>query len=140
MLFFDLSIIINKPPEIVKAIYLNYPNWHKTFALTISSAQLVKKAGGTLYILVHHKKEGFVQNELTALSKDVIVLKERKAKYNAIFYNHFQSHADRTIYRVEALIYLKGIFRLLKPIVRIMAKRRIQTFVLSPLKKASEAL
>lgn len=134
-----MSITINKSPETVRAIYLDYPNWNKTFALTINSAHLVKKVGHTLWILVHHKKEGFVQNELTALSKDVIVLKECKPKYNAIFYNHFDLHADRTIYRVEAFIYLKGIFRLFRPIVFALAKRRVQNYVLAPVKKASEA-
>jgi hypothetical protein len=139
----ESAIHIVAPPERVAAVYRDVENWGHTFPATIESARVIKAGNHWKLIEVDHKKEGRVSNTLIDLSPTEIELRESKTKFNASFYNRFERTANGgTHYVIHAFISLKGIYKLLKPLlggyVRRQTLKQVKRYVLEPLKVAAE--
>jgi hypothetical protein len=137
------SIDIAAPPEQVAAVYRNVDHWGSTFPATIQSARVVKAGDGWQEIEVQHRFEGRVANTLIDLSRTEIALWESKKKFDASFLNRFEPTAEGgTHYVIHAYVSLKGIYRLLKPLLTGYVQRQtlqqVKSFVLVPLKTAAE--
>ena len=91
---------------------------------------------------MEHKKEGHVPNTLIDLSDTEIALEESKRKFSASFINRFEPASDGTHYVIRAYISPKGIYKLLRPLlkgyVRRQAIQQMRNYVLTPLKTAAE--
>jgi hypothetical protein len=138
MVRFQGEIFIAAEPQKVKAVYMDYSNWHNTFSETIKSAELLYNRCGIMHIEVLHKTEGVVPNELIETAPNELTLKEWKPRYYAVFINRFVPAAKGTIYQVQAQLHLKGIYRALRPFVKGFAPGRLKRFALAPLKKECE--
>jgi hypothetical protein len=138
----EAAIDISASPEYVASLYRNVEKWGETFPATIASARITNYGTNWKEIDVEHKKERRVPNTLIDLSDNEIALKESKRKFSASFINRFEPASDGTHYVIRAYIRLKGIYRLLKPLlkgyVRRQAIKQMKTYVLSPLKAAAE--
>ncbi len=139
----DASILIQAPPGRVRERIVAVSDWPLTFAKTIESAQLVERSGDTLAVAVRHRSEGDVLNLLTPLGDSVIVLAERKSRFDAWFRLTLEMQGADTRLKTQATLRFRGVYRplslvpdvVLGPIVR----RRMQAFLLAPLKCAAEA-
>jgi hypothetical protein len=140
MVRFQREIFIAAEPQKVKAVYMDYSNWHNTFSQTIRSAELLYNRSGIMHIEVRHKTEGLVPNELIETAPDEVTLKEWKPRYYAIFINRFIPAPKGTIYQVQAHLHLKGFYKALRPFVKGFARGRLKRFALAPLKKECERL
>jgi hypothetical protein len=138
MVRFQREIFIAAEPQKVKAVYMDYSNWHNTFSQTIRSAELLYNRSGIMHIEVRHKTEGLVPNELIETAPDEVTLKEWKPRYYAVFINRFVPSAKGTVYHVQAHLHLKGFYRALTPFVKGFARGRLKRFALMPLKKECE--
>jgi hypothetical protein len=139
----EASILIAAPPEQVASVYRNVEKWGDTFPATIEHAKIIKTGDHWKEIEVAHKQEGCVPNTLFDLSETEIGLKESKHKYNAAFLNQFEPAPNGgTRYIIHGYIYLKGIYKVLKPFltgyVRRQSLKSMQAYVLDPLKNAAE--
>jgi hypothetical protein len=139
----EASINIAASPTHVAAVYADVKRWGETFPATIDHAQVIETGENWQRIEVAHKLEGRVPNTLIFLSDTEIGLLESKRKFDASFLNRFEARDDgSTHFVVTAYISLKGIYRLLKPVlvpyVRRQALKQLQNFVLRPLKQAAE--
>lgn len=133
------SIIIAVDPLLVKKQYLDYVNWPQLFPLTIRRAKLIREQNGSLTVEVDHRYEGKVINVINILSNDEVRLREFKPKFNAVFINHFQPIPAGTLYTITANVWLKGIFKLAGPFVHGLVRKRMQNYVLFPMKKYTES-
>lgn len=139
----EAEINIAAPPEHVAAVYRDVEKWSNTFSATIESAHITKIGDNWKWIEVTHKKEGRVPNTLFDLSDTEIGLEESKKKFSASFLNHFEPAVDGgTRYIIRAYISLKGIYKILKPLLRGYVRRQtleqMRRYVLHPLKTAAE--
>jgi hypothetical protein len=137
------SIDIAASPEQVAAVYRNVDNWGSTFPDTIQSAHVVKEGDNWKQIEVEHRYEGRVANTLIDLSPTEIALQESKKKFEATFLNRFEPTAEgETHYVIHAYVSLKGIYKLLKPLLKGYVQRQtleqVRSFVLIPIKTAAE--
>lgn len=139
MLIVQTSIKIKAPAAYLSALYQNVDLWSSLFPRTISEARLLKEENGKLTIKVQHKKAGEVINILSVQSPEEISLEEFKPLYQAVFNNRFQPENGGALYQVTARIKLKGIFKIAEPFIKTMVAKRINNFVLEPMKKYAEA-
>jgi len=133
-----MSLIINAPQEKLISIYRDYNNWHKLFPATIKGAHLIKEENKMQTVEVEHKQAGKVINTLKFLSANEIELEEFKPLYNAIFLNRFEAITGGTVYIIEAYIFLKGIYKLATPFIKGLVRKRINNYVLKPMKEFAE--
>jgi hypothetical protein len=133
-----MSLMINAPQQEVINIYRDYNNWNKLFPATIKNAHLLKEKDGMQTVEVDHRKAGKVINILRFPSENEIELEEFKPLYNAIFLNRFESIAGGTVYIIEAFIFLKGIYKMATPFIKGLVRKRINNYVLKPMKEFAE--
>ncbi len=134
-----MSLKINASQQRVINLYKDFNNWHKLFPATIKGAHLIKEENGIQTVEVDHSKAGKVINILRFSSANEIELEEFKPLYNAIFFNRFINEQDKTIYVIEAFIFLKGIFKTAAPFVKGLVQKRIYNYVLKPMKEIAES-
>jgi hypothetical protein len=138
----EVAIEIAASAQHVASIYRDMEKWGDTFPATIASAHILKVGKNWKKIEVEHKKEGRVPNTLIDLSETEIVLEESKMKFNASFLNRFEPVAGGTHYTIQAYIQLKGIYKVLKPLIKGCVRRQaieqMRSYVLEPLKTAAE--
>jgi hypothetical protein len=132
------SVLIRAPRESVFGLYAGWQNWPRIFWKTIRGVRLLSAEGSAREIEVAHV-EGRVPNRLQILSRELIVLEERKRRFNARFENRFESVAGGTRYVVTADVTLLGSLRWLRLIARPIVVSRIRRFVLEPMRVAAEA-
>jgi carbon monoxide dehydrogenase subunit G len=132
----EATTVIDAPWQRVAAIYGDWRAWASLFP-TIHGVTLVSEKDGTVVLDIDHD-EGHVPNVLTWVAPDRARLEERKHRFDATFVNSFEPAGGGTRYRVEADIRFRGIARLLAPLLRGVVKRRIEKFVLSPVKQQAE--
>lgn len=135
MILAKASIKINAPVPVVVCSYLDYENWPVLFADTIRDVRILSEEQNVLKLEVDHRYEGKVLNILRILSPNEIELEEFKPKYRALFLNRFEPYQAGTLYRLEARIYLKGIYRLAQPFIRWLVTKRIRDNVMIPMKR-----
>lgn len=133
-----MFVIINASPQTVLNIYCDFKNWNKLFPATIENARLLQQEDTTQTIEVDHKTAGKVINILSPSAVNEIELKEFKPLYNAIFLNRFQVIENKTMYIIEAYIFLKGILKVLTPFIHWLVRKRIKNYVLQPMKAFAE--
>jgi hypothetical protein len=139
----EAAIDIAAPPERVAAVYRDVEKWDVTFPATIECARVVETGDNWQEVEVAHRMEGRVPNTLIFLSDTEIGLAESKKRFDARFLNRFEPAAGGgTHYVIRGYVYLKGIFRVLKPFLRGYVHRReltqMRRYVLAPLKAAAE--
>lgn len=140
MLKVNASIEINSIADAVMDAYLAIENWPKLFRHTIDYVHLLHKTCSEIRVKVHHRFEGGVQNLVSILNDNTIRLEEIKPKYKAVFINRFISTgAGKTNYCIEGFIELKGFYKLVQPFLRKLVRRRIEKFVLLPMKEYVES-
>jgi hypothetical protein len=133
-----MSLLINAPQQYVINVYKDFNNWDKLFPATIKGAHLIKEDNGIQAVEVDYRKAGKVVNILKFPSPNEIELEEFKPLYNAIFLNKFQRTPKGTTYVIEAFIFLKGIYKLATPFINGLIRKRINNYVLKPMKKFAE--
>ena len=139
MLKVSESILIAAPASDVFEIYMDYTRWPTLFPLTIRAAKLIRAEKNQLIIEVDHRKEGKVTNTLTTIiSGRCIRLEEVKPRYRAVFVNQFEPVGHTTQYTVVAEIRFKGLYALLSPFMKPVARKRIRRLVLEPVKLGAE--
>jgi len=126
------------PPERAYDVYADYAGWPRVFP-TISAVRLVRRAGNSVVLEVDHRSEGKVRNELVLQPKRQLELRESKRRYDARFLNRFDPINSGTRVSVAGDIRLKGLVRLLSPLLGWYVRRLIQRFTLHPIKIAAEA-
>lgn len=131
------SIIIHAPQARVAQLYQDYSNWSQLFPATIRNVRLVKAEGNRTELEIDHR-EGQVPNIMTIISANRIDLWESKYGYDANFVNLFEEIPEGTRYTVLADIRLKGITKLLSPLLKGYIQRQIMQYVLMPMKTAAE--
>jgi hypothetical protein len=138
----EATIDISALPTYVASLYRDIEKWGDTFPATIASARIIRSGKNWKEIEVKHKQEGRVSNTLIDLSETEIALEESKKKFNASFLNRFEASAIGTRYVIRAYISPKGIYKLLRPLlkgyVRRQAIQQMRNYVLTPLKTAAE--
>ncbi|NVB81991.1 MAG: hypothetical protein HOV81_26655 [Kofleriaceae bacterium] len=132
-----VGVNIRAPWERVADIYGDYQNWQNLFP-TIRGVTLLRETDGHVELEIAHD-EGRVPNTLTWLAPDRVRLDERKKRYDATFINSFEARGDTTRYNVEAEVRLRGAYRLLRPFIGRLVRRRIEELVLAPVKARAES-
>ncbi len=139
----QVSTDIAAPPEQVAAVYRDVDRWGDLYPKTIVRARVVETGENWVQVEVQHRLEGRVPNTLIFLSPLKIGLFESKHRFNARFLNDFQpADGQATHYVITSYISLKGIYRLLKPLlvgyVHRQSRRQMMDYVLRPIKEAVE--
>lgn len=137
------STFVAAPPEQAASVYRAVDRWGAIFPATIASARIVRAGDGWKDILVSHTQEGLVPNTLFDLSETEIGLEEHKKKFDAWFTNRFLPATNGgTQYSIGGYIRLKGLYRLLTPLLKDYVRRQMiksmRAYVLEPLKMAAE--
>jgi hypothetical protein len=132
------SVLIRAPKERVFALYATWQGWPQVFSKTIHGVRLLRDDGAAREIEVDHV-EGRVPNLLRIVSPELIVLEERKRRFDARFENRFSSAEGGTRYVVTADVMLRGGLRWLRLFAKPVVISRLQRFVLQPLRLAAEA-
>ena len=131
-------IAIAAPPKYVAAIYRDVETWTETFSVTVEQARITGIGDNWKQVEVIHRMEGPVPNTFIFLSETKIALEESKRQFDAVFLNQFFPLDQRGAhYMITAYIMLKGVYRLLKPVlqgyVRRRASEQMSHYVLEPL-------
>jgi uncharacterized protein YndB with AHSA1/START domain len=124
------------PPDKVYTVYADYRQWPQIFE-TIRGVRVVGHDERRVSLAVDHA-EGRVRNDIILLPPDRIVLTENKRAYDAAFVNTFRASGRGTRFEVEGEIRLKGVRRLLGPLIRTYARRQMKRLQLAPVKAESE--
>ncbi|MBX6356946.1 MAG: SRPBCC family protein [Micromonosporaceae bacterium] len=127
---------IAAPVDKVYAVYADYRRWPEIFP-TIHGVRVMEGDERDLTLAIDHV-EGMVRNRMILRPPGQIVLEENKRAYDATFINTFRPSGAGTRFVVDGHIRLKGIRRLLAPIVRPYARRLMRRFQLAPVKAAAE--
>ena len=133
----EASIIIRAPQARVIQLYRDYQSWPQVFPATIRSVHLVRTAGNQTELEIDHR-EGKVPNIMTEVSPERLDLWEAKRSFEASFVNRFEAVPEGTRYTVVADISLKGVARLLGPVLGGYVRRQIRRYVLLPMRAAAE--
>jgi hypothetical protein len=130
------GIDVAAPVDRVYAVYADYRGWPEIFP-TIRAVRLVGHDEDGLVLAIDHR-EGPVRNRLLLQPPGRIVLREDKRAYDATFVNTFRPSDDGTRFEVEGAIHLRGLRRLLAPVIRGHARRLMLRLQLAPVKAAAE--
>ena len=96
---------------------------------------LVAREAGRVTLEIAHR-EGAVVNVMTDVSPLRIDLWEDKRRYRGTFINEFEPIPGGTRYTVRADIELKGVAKVLGPILGPYTRRQIRRYVLEPMRRA----
>lgn len=134
---------IAAPPKLVYRSYCDFGRWPEIFDC-IFDAQFVGMRGNQMVLSILHMKSGLVENRLRAGPGFQAELEEEKDCYRASFRNQFIPQRDGTLYRVEALVRLRGLCRLAlllpPPLRTAVAARKVRRQLLLPMKTYAEKL
>ena len=133
----EASIIIRAPQARVIQLYRDYQSWPQLFSATIRNVHLVRTAGSRTELEIDHQ-EGKVANVMTEVSSERVDLWEAKRRYEASFVNIFEAVPEGTRYTVVGDITLKGVARLLGPVLGGYIRRQIRRYILLPMRAAAE--
>ena len=133
----EASIIIRAPWTRVAELYRDYQGWPRLFPATIRSVHLIASEGGRTKLEIDHR-EGKVPNVLLEVSPHRVDLWEAKRRYQGSFVNRFEAVPEGTRYSVSADIKLKGLARLLEPLLGPYIRRQMIRYVLIPMRVAAE--
>ena len=137
MMNINVSAFVAAPRKTVMNVYLDYESWPSFFP-TINAVRIIRREGEKLVLAVDHV-EGPVINELLVRWPDEIELWERKRRYYGHFLNRFDTVGGGTQFVIRAEIGLRAHLRLLQPFVYGYAKRRIERFQVTPVRREAEA-
>jgi len=132
-----VSITIRAPQPRVAALYRDYGRWPELFPATIRGVRPVSAEPRRTILEIEHR-EGRVTNILTELSPARFDLWESKRLYDATFVNCFEAIPEGTRYTVRADVRLKGVAKVLGPLLRGTIRRQIYRYVLEPVRRAAE--
>jgi hypothetical protein len=132
-----VATTIAAPRDRLVRLLLDYPRWHRIFPATIARTELVRREGRTTVVMVRHRREGRVMNELTDCGEGVVVLRESKRRYDAAFVNHFESVAGGTRYTVHAAVHIRQPLTVLAPLLRGVVARAVRRYTVEPLRAAA---
>ena len=135
----EASVTIRAPQPQVAALYRDFAGWPQLFAATIRGVRLIRAEPARAILEIDHR-EGVVPNILTEVSPDRFDLWESKRLYDATFVNCFEAIPEGTRYSVSADIVLKGVTKVLGPLLRGYIRRQIYRYVLEPVRRAAEAV
>ena len=139
----DADAWIAAPPQLVYRSYCDFGRWPDIFDC-IFDAQFVGMRGNRMVLSVLHMKNGLVENRLRPGPGFQAELEEVKDCYRARFRNIFIPKNEGTLYRVEALVRLRGLCRLallLPPSLRAaIVARKLRLQLLLPMKVYAEKL
>jgi len=130
------SIDIAAPPEQVSQLFQDWARWPSIYP-TIRGTSLVGVEDGQVVIDVDHV-EGHVRNTLQQLSPTDVLLREDKHTYRATFENRFAPDGVGTRYTVTGDIHLRGLRRLVGPLIHPRIRRMMRRYQLEPLKQVAE--
>jgi len=133
----EVSTMITAPRQTVLDVYADYASWPRLFP-TISAVRLLGREGPKLVLEVDHV-EGKVINELVIRPPDRLDLWEEKRRYDARFWNRFESVPGGTRFTVRGELHLKGWAGMLQPFLRGYVRRQMQRLQLQPVKAEAEA-
>jgi hypothetical protein len=122
-----IEATVAAPVERVYGAYADYPAWPRTFP-TIRAVRPVGWRGDAVVLAIDHVR-GPVTNELLLRPPDRILLRENKRAYDATFDNRFSPCRAGTRWRIDSDVRLRGAWRLLAPVARVLAPilvRRLQ--------------
>jgi hypothetical protein len=134
-----VSADINAAPERLTALYADYSRWPQLFPATIRGVRLLADDGQRKTIEVDHASEGKVINIMLLVSPHEIRLEEFKRRFDARFINRFEAAGHGTRYSIVAEVQLKGVARVLGPLVTPIVNARLNRFVLEPMRTAAES-
>lgn len=133
----EASVIIRAPWTRVAQLYRDHQNWPRLFPATIRGVRLVGTDGSRTELEIDHR-EGKVPNVMTEVSSQRVDLWEAKRHYEGRFVNRFEAVPEGTRYSVAADITLKGLARLLEPVLGPYIRRQIVRYVLTPMRVVAE--
>lgn len=131
-----VSTDVAAPVDQVYAVYADYRRWPEIFP-TIHGVRVIGRDQHSLVLAIDHD-EGQVRNHLVLQPPYRIVVEENKRAYDATFINTFRPSGTGTRFEVEGHIHLRGLRRLLTPIVRAYARRLMRRLQLAPVKAEAE--
>jgi hypothetical protein len=130
------DISIHATPERLAALYLDYAPWSRLIPATIRGVRHLETAPRSVTVEVDHRTEGHVMNIIRPVSPTTIALDEFKPRYSAAFVNRFDTVADGTRYTVDAEVKFHMPYAVIAPLLRGLVRRRVQQFVLEPMRAA----
>lgn len=133
-----VTTTVGAPPDRLVALLLDYAHWARVFPETIAGAELVRRDGPSLVVLVQHRREGRVLNVLTNCGDGIVALREYKHRYNATFVNRFARTAGGTRFTIDAEVRIKRPFSAVAPLLRGVVERALRRHTMEPLRAAAE--
>jgi hypothetical protein len=139
MFCISASATIEAPRDLVYDTLTDVEDWPHVFP-TIRAARVTRRDRFRIDVAVEHR-EGAVANVVTLAGPALVVLDERKRRYDATFLNRLTRLGDdRTCYEVLGCIRLRGWLRVLQPFLGRHARRQLLAFTVEPVKEAAEAV
>ena len=133
-----VATTIRAPRDRAATLFADPESWPRLFPATIASVEIVQRDGASALVIVQHRREGRVPNRLWICAPGVVVLWERKARYDATFVNHFDHVPDGTRLRVEAEVRFRWPYALLAPLLHGVVERALRRSTVEPLRIAVE--
>jgi Polyketide cyclase / dehydrase and lipid transport len=132
-----VSTTVSAPTEVVQRVYADYRRWPEIFPL-VAAVELLEERNGCSLIAVEHRRFGRVINRLVATERGVLRLEEEKPTYDAVFVNRFDSMDEGTHFSITGEIRLKGLRKLLAPLIGPYVRRQMRRLQLEPIRRAAE--
>ena len=133
-----VATMIRAPSDRVMALYLDWERWPLLFPATIAGVRLERRDATSMTVIVDHRREGQVRNDVSILSAGVVELREEKPRYSATFVNRFDDVGEGTRYSIDAEVRMRWPWALLAPLLRPVVDRALQRFTLDPVRRAAE--
>jgi hypothetical protein len=134
-----VATTVGAPPDRLATLLLDYAHWARLFPETIEGAELVRRDGRSLVVLVQHRREGRVLNVLTDCGDGIVALREYKHRYDATFVNRFARTEAGTCFTIDAEVRVKRPFSAVGPLLRGVVARALRRYTMEPLRAAAEA-
>src|SRR5690606_12040858 len=131
------EVLVHAPKARVMAALLEYRDWPRFFP-TIAAVRLLGEEDGRVRLELDHQ-EGKVVNLIEVVSPDEVRIEEQKRKYVAVFLYRFEDVAGGTRLIVNGEARLRGLLRLIAPLLRPYMRRQIYRYVLQPMKSYAES-
>ena len=136
-----VATMIRAPSDRVMALYLDWERCPLLFPATIAGVHLERCDATSMTVIVDHRREGQVRNDVSIVAAGVVELREEKPRYSATFLNRFDDVGEGTRYAIEAEVRLRwpwALLALLAPLLRPLVNRALRRFTLEPVRRAAE--
>ena len=133
-----VTTFIRAPRDRVAELFLDYAQWPRLFPATIAGVTLVRQDASSLSVLVEHRREGRVLNELYLCEHGVVELREYKRRFDATFVNRFDDAPTGTLYTIDAEVRVKRPYAPLAPLLGWIVRRALRRYTMEPLRLAAE--